>query len=159
MEKKTLMDVVVAFFETYGKTLAVGLVACICVGILVELFKKGAFTSLENKFKDNEEKLATLGTVKATSALVLAGILTAFFLGCIWKSDLPKLGNGAVLPIHFTVMYLLQLIFDLKTLKGIVDRILNKIEKKDEAKPAKKKMKKVVTWVEDTDDEKGDIVQ
>ncbi len=154
--EKSILDVIVAFFETYGLTLAIGLVACICVGLLVEIFKKSAFTAIEKKVEADEKKKANVATIKATSALVLAGILTAFFLACIWKSDLPKLGNGAVLPIHFTVMYLLQMLFDLKTLKGIVDRILNKFEKEPKVKEPKKKMKKVVTWVEDNE---GDIVQ
>ena len=123
----------------------------------MEIFKKSAFTALEKKVEADEKKKANVAAIKAVSSLVLAGILTAFFLGCIWKSDLPKLGNGAVLPIHFTVMYLTQLVIDLKTLKSIVDRILNSFEKAPKEK--KPKMKKVVTWVEDTDSDKGDIVQ
>ena len=157
MEKKTVFDLLGAFVEKYGLTLGIGLAACICVGILVEIFKKSAFTALEKKVEADEKKKANVAAIKAVSSLVLAGILTAFFLGCIWKSDLPKLGNGAVLPIHFTVMYLLQMVFDLKSLKGIVDRILNSFEKAPKEK--KPKMKKVVTWVEDTDSDKGDIVQ
>lgn len=157
MEKKTVFDLLGAFVEKYGLTLGIGLAACICVGILVEIFKKSAFTALEKKVEADEKKKANVAAIKAVSSLVLAGILTAFFLGCIWKSDLPKLGNGAVLPIHFTVMYLTQLVIDLKTLKSIVDRILNSFEKSPKEK--KPKMKKVVTWVEDTDSDKGDIVQ
>lgn len=157
MEKKTVFDLLGAFVEKYGLTLGIGLAACICVGILVEIFKKSAFTALEKKVEADEKKKANVAAIKAVSSLVLAGILTAFFLGCIWKSDLPKLGNGAVLPIHFTVMYLTQLVIDLKTLKSIVDRILNVFEKAPKEK--KPKMKKVVTWVEDTDSDKGDIVQ
>ena len=157
MEKKTVFDLLGAFVEKYGLTLGIGLVACICVGLLVEIFKKSAFTALEKKVEADEKKKANVAAIKAVSSLVLAGILTAFFLGCIWKSDLPKLGNGAVLPIHFTVMYLTQLVIDLKTLKSIVDRILNSFEKAPKEK--KPKMKKVVTWVEDTDSDKGDIVQ
>ena len=157
MEKKTVFDLLGAFVEKYGLTLGIGLAACICVGILVEIFKKSAFTALEKKVEADEKKKANVAAIKAVSSLVLAGILTAFFLGCIWKSDLPKLGNGAVLPIHFTVMYLTQLVIDLKTLKSIVDRILNSFEKAPKEK--KPKMKKVVTWVEDTDSDKGDIVQ
>ena len=129
MEKKTVFDLLGAFVEKYGLTLGIGLAACICVGILVEIFKKSAFTALEKKVEADEKKKANVAAIKAVSSLVLAGILTAFFLGCIWKSDLPKLGNGAVLPIHFTVMYLTQLVIDLKTLKSIVDRILNSFEK------------------------------
>lgn len=146
-----MIEALTGFFEMYGKTILVGVVACICVGCLVEIFKQSLFSKMEKKYKDDEARLAKIKTIKAGCAFALAAILVAFFLACIWKSDLPNIGGVATLPIWYTAMYLLQMVCDIKGVKAVFAKILGNVVKSTEPaeeKPKKKKMKKVVTWTE-----------
>lgn len=146
-----MLETIKSFFETYGFTILTGVIACVCTGCLVEIFKQSLFSKMEEKYKDNPDKLAKLKTVKAGCALALAAVLTAFFLGCIWKSELPNIGGVATLPIWYTAMFLLQMLCDLKGVKAVFARVLGNVIKTTEPqpeKPKKKKMKKQVTWVE-----------
>lgn len=148
---KAILEAIGSFFEVYGVTILVACVTCICIGCLVELFKQSLFNKLEKRYAADEGKLAKVKTVKAGCAFALAALLTAFFLRCIWKSSLPNIGNEALLPIWFTVMYLLQLFCDIKSIKALFNRILGNVIPSTEPKaekPKKKKMKKQVTWVE-----------
>jgi len=149
-----------AFIETYWLTIVVFAVACIAVGCLVEVFKISLFTKMEEKYKDNPDKLAKLKTVKAGCAFALAALLCAFFLACIYKDDgLPKIGGIASTPIWFAAMFILQMLCDLKGLKTVLGKIFGKIAEapkvQDEAKPKKKKKKykKEVKWIAIDEDE------
>lgn len=146
-----MLETIATFFETYGVTILVAVVSCVCVGCLVEIFKQSLFSKMEAKLVDNPDKLAKVKTVKAGCAFALAAVLTAFFLGCVWKSELPNIGGAATLPIWYTAMFLLQMLCDLKGVKAILSRVLGNVVKTTEPvaeKPKKKKMKKQVTWVE-----------
>ena len=147
-----MIEAIKTFFDVYGLTILIGVVSCICIGCLVELFKQSLFTKLEKKYElEDSGKLARIKTIKAGCAFALAALLTAFFLSCIWKSDLPKIGGAAALPIWYTAMYLLQMICDIKGVKAVLSKILGNVVKSTEPaaeKPKKKKMKKQVTWVE-----------
>lgn len=147
-----MIESINSFFNAYWVTLVVGLVACVCVSCLVELFKQSVFTKIEEKYEGNNEKLAKVKTIKASSAFAVAGLLTAFFLACIWKSSLPNIGDWAVLPVWFTAMYLLQMVFDIKGIKFILARILGNIVKATEPpkrknEPPKYTKKKVTSYV------------
>lgn len=142
-----MIEAIKTFLEVYGVTILTAVVSCICVGCLVEIFKQSLFTKMEGKYKDNPDKFAKIKTIKAGCAFALAALVTALFLACIWKSDLPKIGNAAALPIWYTAMFLLQLLVDIKGVKSVLARILGNIVKTTEL-PKKKKMKKQVTWVE-----------
>jgi len=143
-----MIEALTGFFATYGVTILVAVVACICVGCLVEIFKQSLFSKMEKKHEGDADKIAKVKTVKAGTAYALAAFLTAFFLACLWKSDLPKIGSVATLPIWYTAMFLLQMICDIKGVKAVFGRILGNVVKSTEEKPKKKKMKKVVTWTE-----------
>lgn len=140
------------FFNTYWITIVVFVISGICAGCLVEVYKQSIFTSLEAKYKGdpndlskpcNQEKLAKIKTIKGGTAFAVAVLLVAFFLTCIWKSNLPKIGNAALLPIWYTCMFLIQLVSDLKSTKNLISRLLGNFI--PELKTKKKKMKKV--WV------------
>ena len=143
-----MLNALESFFSTYGLTIGVGVIACVCIGCLVEIFKQSLFSRMEEKYKDDPDKLAKIKTIKAGCAYALAALLTAFFLGCIWKSSLPNIGSAATLPIWYTAMFLLQMLCDLKGVKKIIARILGNLVKTTEPQNPKKKMKKQVTWVE-----------
>ena len=153
-----MTEVIKSFFETYGTTILVAVISCVCIGCLVELFKQSLFSKLEKKHEGDPDKLAKLKTIKAGCAFALAALLTAFFLLCIWKSDLPNIGSSAVLPIWYTAMFLLQMLIDLKSVKTILGRILGNIVKTTEPKPKKEKLKKekIVSYV--YRDEEGNVV-
>lgn len=153
-----MIEAIKSFFETYGTTILVAVISCVCIGCLVELFKQSLFSKLEKKYESDPDKLAKLKTIKAGCAFALAALLTAFFLLCIWKSDLPNIGSSAVLPIWYTAMFLLQMLVDLKSVKTILGRILGNIVKTTEPKPKKEKLKKekIVSYV--YRDEEGNVV-
>lgn len=153
-----ILETIKGFANTYGITILTFTVASICVGCLVELFKIAVFTRIESKCKSDEDRLAKVKTVKSTSAFAVALVLTATFLTCIYKSDLPTIGGFAAQPIWFTAMFLLQMLCDIKGLKDFLRRVVNGVvPEKTETKPKKKrvKMKKVVNWVK-VEDEDGE---
>jgi len=159
-----MIEALKSFFETYWVTLVVGVVACVCVGCLVELFKQSLFCKLEEKYKDDANKLAKAKTAKAGTAFALAALLTAFFLACIWKSDLPNIGSSAVLPIWYTAMFLFQMLVDIKGVKSILGKVLGNVvkstepkeEKPEKERKPKLKREKVVSYV--YRDEAGNVV-
>lgn len=144
------MEILREFTSVYGLTVLVFCFSAICVGVLVELFKQSVFAKIEKKYEDEGKDSSKLKTIKGISACFLAVILVAFFLACILASNLPTIGDKAVVPIWFTVMYLLQLFVDIKGLKNIIGKLLGNIAVA--AKPKTKKKKKVVTYV-DVDEE------
>lgn len=150
------------FFETYGVTIFVFVVACISIGCLVEVFKIAIFTKMEEKYKNNPDKLAKIKTLKAGCSFALAAVLCAFFLACIYKDpNLPNIGGIACTPIWFAALFILQMLCDLKGLKSVLNKLFGKItdamsKKEEEKKKAKKpKMRKEVRWVpvEEDDEE------
>ncbi len=144
------MEIVREFTSVYGLTVLVFCLSAICVGVLVELFKQSVFTKLEEKYKEENKDASKLKTVKGMAASFLAVILVGFFLACIYASELPTIGGKAVVPIWFTIMYLLQLFVDIKALKNFLGKLLGNIATAPKDKPKKKK--KVVTYV-DVDEE------
>jgi len=148
------MEYVNSFLETYGLTVLVFCLSAVCVGLLVELLKQSAFSKLEKKFETEGKDASKLKTIKSVVAFASAFILVAFFMACIYKSSLPKIGNEAIIPIWFTLMYLLQLFIDIKGVKTFVGKLLGNIT--SQPKPAKKKVKKVVSYVDV--DENGDVI-
>ena len=158
---ESILNVLKTFIETYWLTIVVYAVACIAVGCLVEAFKISLFTKIEEKYKDNPDKIAKLKTIKAGCAFALAALLCAFFLVCIYKDEsLPKIGGIASTPIWYAAMFILQMLCDLKGLKTVMGKLFGKIvepkaEKVEKPKKKKIKMKKQITWipVEDEEDE------
>ncbi len=144
------MEFLNAFTEVYGLTVLVFCLSAICIGVLVELFKQSVFAKIEKKYEAESKDASKLKTIKGVSASFLAVILTCLFLGCIYASELPTIGGGAVVPIWFTIMYLLQLFVDLKAIKQFIGKLLDNVTAT--AKPKKKKQKRVVTYV-DVDEE------
>lgn len=149
------MEYVNLFLETYGLTVLVFCLSAVCVGLLVELLKQSAFAKLEKKYESEGKDAAKLKTIKGLVSFAAAFILVAFFMACIQKSELPKIGNSAIIPIWFTVMYLLQLFVDIKGLKTLVGKVLGNIV--PQPKPVKKKVKKVVSYVDV--DENGNPIE
>ena len=150
-----MIEALKSFFTVYGMTILTAVVSCICIGCLVELFKQSLFSKMEKRYEDDAGKLSKIKTVKAACAFALAALLTAFFLNCIWKSELPNIGGAAALPIWYTAMYLLQMLCDIHGVKTVLAKILGNVVKatEPETKPKKKKMKKEIRWVEVEDED------
>lgn len=140
------MEYLNSFFDTYGLTVLVFCLSAVCIGLLVELLKQSAFAKLEKKFEADGKDASKLKTVKGVVAFVAAFVLVAFFMACIYRSSLPKIGNEAIVPIWFTLMYLMQLFVDIKGVKSFVGKLLGNIA--TPPKPAKKRVKKVVSYVD-----------
>ena len=141
-----------SFCDVYWKTIVVFVVSAACIGCLVELYKQSLFAKIEDKYKDDKDKLAKVKTLKGGTAFALAALLTAFFLACIWKSELPKIGNAAILPVWYTALFVLQMFIDIKGVKNLLGRVLGNVVKSTEPKEPKEekpklKKKKVTSYV------------
>ncbi len=135
-----------AFFVMYWVTILVSILSSVCCAAIVDLYKKGVFTKLEEQYKNDEAKLTKVKVVKSASSMVLAGAITILFLACIHKSSLPCIGDLALMPIWATALYLLQLYIGMRGIKTVMEKILGTFIAQPKEK--KKKMKKVVTYVE-----------
>lgn len=145
-----LLESLKAFFIEYWVTILVSILSSVCCAAIVDLYKKGVFTKLEEHYKDNESKLTIVKVVKSTTSIALASILTTGFLFCIHKSSLPCIGDEALMPIWATAMYLLQLYIGMRGVKTVMEKVLGTFVAQPKEK--KKKMKKVVTYVEANDE-------
>ncbi len=141
-----LLEVIKAFFVEYWVTILVAILSSFCCAAIVDLYKKGVFTKLEEHYQANESKLAKIKVIKSASSMVLAGIITGVFLYCLHKSSLPCIGDEALMPIWVTALYLLQLYFGMRGIKTVMEKVLGTFVAQPKEK--KKKMKKVVTYVE-----------
>ena len=141
-----LLETLKAFFVEYWVTILVAILSSVCCAAIVDLYKKGVFTKLEEQFKNDEAKLAKIKVVKSASSMVLAGLITFGYLACIHKSNIPCIGDFALMPIWYTALYLLQLYIGMRGIKTIMEKVLGTFVAQPKEK--KKKMKKVVTYVE-----------
>lgn len=141
-----LLEVVKAFFVEYWVTILVAILSSFCCAAIVDLYKKGVFTKLEEHYKADEGKLAKVKVIKSATSMILAGIITITFLHCLHKSSLPCIGDEALMPIWITALYLLQLYIGMRGIKTVMDKVLGTFVAQPKEK--KKKMKKVVTYVE-----------
>ena len=135
-----------AFFVEYWVTILVSILSSVCCAAIVDLYKKGVFSKLEETYKADEPKLAKIKVIKSASSMVLAGLITFGYLACIHKSSIPCIGDFALMPIWFTALYLLQLYIGMRGIKTIMEKVLGTFVAQPKEK--KKKMKKVVTYVE-----------
>ena len=141
-----LLETLKAFFVEYWVTILVSILSSVCCAAIVDLYKKGVFSKLEEHYKADEAKLAKIKVVKSASAMFLAGIITFGYLSCIHKSSLPCIGDMAIMPIWFTALYLLQLYIGMRGIKTIMEKVLGTFVAQPKEK--KKKMKKIVTYVD-----------
>ena len=151
----SLTDYLNRFAETYGLTVLVFCLSAVCIGVIVELFKQTAFAKLEKKYEDEGKDASRLKTSKSVMAFAIAASLVAFFLASIYRSTLPTIGGVAVVPIWYTVMFLLQLFVDIKGVKTFIGRILGNVAAPPrKEKPVRRKVIRKIVY----EDENGNPV-
>lgn len=154
-KKMSVADYVNGFAETYGLTVLVFCLSAVCIGVIVELFKQTAFAKLEKRYEDEGKDASKLKTFKSVASFLIAAALVALFLASIHNSTLPTIGGIAVVPIWYTVMFLLQLFVDIKGVKSFIGRVLGNIAAPPKMeKPAKRKVIRKVVY----EDENGNPV-
>lgn len=135
------------------------------IGSLLEIYKASAFAAIEKKNEDDKKKSSTLATVKAVTSLILAGVLTAWFLKCLMAAlDFPGSNPKALYPVYFLLLFLWQLFVDMKGgIKALWKTFFTKepksaasVEEDPEPKPRKPRV--LVKKIRFTIDDEGNEV-
>jgi len=112
--------------------LAVGvIVISILTGALVE-FSKKAWKPLEEKYRDDEIKIAKLKVIKGWVSQIIGAVLVLAFLACMNKSTIGILGGIALFPLWFALDFFLQFLVSchgLKVIKKYIENQRNKPRK------------------------------
>jgi hypothetical protein len=134
------------------------------IGSLIEIYKASAFAAIEKKNEGDKTKTAAIATVKAVTSLILAVILTAWFLLCLMEALVfPGSEPKALYPIYFLLLFLWQLFVDMKGgIKALWKAFFNKEPKaapiEEESEPKPRKQKVLVRKIRFTIDEDGNEV-
>lgn len=124
-----MWDIIKSWFVSNEDFLIVGVaVVSVLTGCLVE-FSKKAFKPLEDKYKEDEDKLAKLKVTKGWASQGIGAGLVFLFLICIKNSTIGMVGGNALLPLWFACDFYLQFLVSCYGLKAIQKAIENQQNK------------------------------
>lgn len=110
-----MMEAFRKVFDMYAVTLVMFLLVGAGIGSLLEIFKASVFSALEKRHVDNERALTRIKTLKSIFCMILALILTGWFLNCLMDALVfPGINPRALYPAYFLLLYIWQLFVDLK---------------------------------------------
>lgn len=158
-----MMEAFRKFVDMYAVTLVMFLLVGAGIGSLLEIFKASVFSALEKRYVDNERALTRIKTLKSIFCMILALVLTGWFLSCLMDALVfPGVKPKALYPAYFLLLYIWQLFVDLKGgIKVLWQRFFNPAPTAREHEPEKEKPMKrriLVKKVRYTLDDEGNEV-
>lgn len=137
------MEKIGAFLEEFLSNYGVSFLVMVFIGFgiafLIELGVKKAFKWLEEKLAGKDKMLAILNIAKMSVIFIVTIVLTLVSTHIIMKGGLPLPGNAALAPFWFLFIYIVQYVFSMYGIKGILGlKNREKAEKPKKEKPAKK---------------------
>lgn len=158
-----MMEAFRKVFDMYAVTLVMFLLVGAGIGSLLEIFKASVFAALEIRYAEDGKKLARIKTIKSIFCMLLAMVLTGWFLQCLMDALVfPGVKPKALYPAYFLLLYIWQLFVDLKGgIKALWQRFFNSAPTAREHEPEKEKPMKrriLVKKVRYTLDDEGNEV-
>lgn len=128
------MDFLKSFAETYGFSFLVMVVIAFVIAIVTEISVKKAFVWLEEKL--GQKKGLMIAKIVCIQSVTI--LLTVWFTTLLVKG-MPFPGSFVLYPVWVGLMYILQYFFSLWGVKGFLNWISKRAERKAEKEAAKER--------------------
>lgn len=131
------MDTIKAFFADYGYSFLMMVVIGFVVALITEITIKKAIAWLEKKVEGHEKTLAIVAVGK-TVAIQMATWIQVIVFTRLLVNTMPLPGNAVFYPVWLCLVYIIQYVFSMYGLKGILEALKNRAEKQPKVKEPKK---------------------
>lgn len=129
------MEIVKSFCNDYGYSLLMLVLAGAVIAILIEITVKKVFDWLEPKFDEKGRKI--LSAIRGAVIQACTWTLTVMFTGLI-VDNMPLPGGKVFLIIWIPAVYIIQYLFSMYGIKGIISAARRRVERAELPKPVKK---------------------
>lgn len=126
------MEIVKSFCNDYGYSFLMLVIAGAVIAILIEITVKKVFDWLEPKFDEKGKKI--LSAIRGAVIQACTWTLTVMFTRLI-VDNMPLPGGKVFLIIWIPAVYIIQYVFSMYGIKGIINSAKNRVKKE---KPVKK---------------------
>ena len=132
------MDTIKAFFADYGYSFLMFVVIGFVVAIITEITIKKALNWLEGKLGEHEKLVALVNAVRTVLVQCVVWLMVIAFTKLV--VDNMSLPGGTVLyPVWLCLVYIIQYVFSMYGIKGVLSAIKRHREKAAEPKPEPEK--------------------
>lgn len=127
------MDTIKAFFADYGYSFLMMVVIGFVISIITEITIKKALNWLEEKVKGHERLVAIVNVLRTVSLQCVTWCMVIVFTKLLVET-MPLPGNGILWPVWICLVYIIQFVFSMYGIKGLLAAIKRHSEKKKEPK-------------------------
>ena len=131
------METIKAFFADYGYSFLMMVVIGFVVAIITEITIKKAFNWLEKKVDGHEKTLAAVAAARTVGIQLVTWLQVIAFTKLL-VANMPLPGGAVFYPIWLCLIYIIQYVFSMYGLKGILEAIRNRADREPKVKEPKK---------------------
>lgn len=134
------MDFVKNFFNDYGYSFLMMVITGAVIALILELTIKKALNWLEGKLAGHEKALSIVAAVRIGLIQTTTWLMVACFTKLI-SENMPLPGGAVLYPVWLCLMYIIQFVFSVFGIKGIIALMKRRAEKAVEKADEKKEEK------------------
>ena len=131
------MDTFKAFFAEYGYSFLMMVVIGFVIAIITEITLKKALNWLEGKLAGHDRLVAILNFVRTILIQCVTWIMVICFTKLLVET-MPLPGNGIMWPVWLCLVYIIQYVFSMYGIKGILNALKKQAEKEPKQKESEK---------------------
>lgn len=141
------METIKSFFSDYGYSFLMMVVIGAVVALILELTIKKALDWLEAKLEGHDKALALLAAVRAALIQCVTWLMVACFTKLL-VDNMPLPAGAVFYPVWLLLVYIIQYVFSMYGLKGLLKLIKDRSEREPKVKEEKEPKPKKVNPVE-----------
>ena len=142
------METIKAFFADYGYSFLMMVVIGFVIAIITEITLKKALNWLEGKLAGHDKLIAVVQIIRTISIQCATWLMVIAFTSLLVKT-MPLPGNGILLPVWLCLIYIIQYVFSMYGIKGILSIAKKHAEKEPKQKEPEKDPLEGLTFVAD----------
>ena len=142
------METIKAFFGEYGYSFLMMVVIGFVVAIITEITLKKALNWLEGKLAGHERLIAALNVVRTVLIQCMTWIMVIVFTKRL-VDTMPLPGSAVLWPVWLCLVYIVQYVFSMYGIKGILNALKKHAEKEPKQKAPEKDPLEGLTFVAD----------
>lgn len=131
------METIKAFFADYGYSFLMMVVIGFVIAIITEITLKKALNWLEGKLEGHAQLIAVLNVVRTILIQCMTWIMVIVFTRLLVET-MPLPGSAVLWPVWLCLVYIIQYIFSMYGIKGIINAVKKHAEKEPKEKEPKK---------------------
>ena len=133
------MDTIKAFFADYGYSFLMMVVIGFVIALITEITIKKALNWLEEKVKGHARLVAIVNVIRTVALQCATWVMVVAFTKLLVET-MPLPGNGIMWPVWICLVYIIQYVFSMYGIKGLLAALKKHAEKK--AQPKEKEPEK-----------------